>query len=170
MWVVCTVVNAQSIGSKVRLVGVDGKNYTGIITNVQNGNFMVKYDGYDFDAWLTSNQFTVVNTTTQNQPVTKQETKTKSGNSSLYLGEYATYGYGGGLHLMTNMGFILLPNGQYYDLHKGRGGTYVYDGANGTIKFTSGFLGGQGAKDVTTAGFWLTKTVYCEPWKQGKAK
>src|SRR5688572_17892195 len=50
---------AQTIGTKVSLVGVDGKTYTGVITAVQAGKYKVKYDGYDFDAWLTANQFTI---------------------------------------------------------------------------------------------------------------
>lgn len=52
---------AQQTGSKVRLTAVDGKIYTGIITEIQGDKYKVKYDGFDFDAWLMASQFTVVN-------------------------------------------------------------------------------------------------------------
>jgi len=59
-----TSVTAQTVGSKVSLTAVDGKSYTGTITDIQNEKYKVKYDGFDFEAWLINNQFTVVNTTT----------------------------------------------------------------------------------------------------------
>lgn len=61
--VFCTSAISQTIGSKVSLTAVDGKNYTGVITDIQGGKYKVKYDGYDFDSWLTGSQFTVVNAT-----------------------------------------------------------------------------------------------------------
>lgn len=54
---------AQTIGSKVDLITADGVKYTGTIIDKQDGKFKVKYDGVDFEAWLTPNQFIVVNTT-----------------------------------------------------------------------------------------------------------
>ena len=51
----------QAVGSKVSLKGVDGKPYTGTITNIQGGKFNVKYNGYDFNAWLTRDQFVLEN-------------------------------------------------------------------------------------------------------------
>src|SRR5579875_1768846 len=59
----CTIIFSQSIGSKVSFKGVDGKTYTGSILQISNNQYLVKYEGYNFQAWLTSNQFTVVNTT-----------------------------------------------------------------------------------------------------------
>ena len=53
---------AQSIGSKVNLTAVDGKAYTGIITDVSNGKYKVHYDGFNFEAWLTKDQFQVTGT------------------------------------------------------------------------------------------------------------
>ena len=49
----------QIVGSKVSLTAVDGKSYTGTITDIQDEKYKVKYDGFDFEAWLTNNQFTV---------------------------------------------------------------------------------------------------------------
>lgn len=169
--VLYTAAISQTIGSKVSLTGVDGKNYTGVITNIQGGKYKVKYDGYDFDAWLTKRQFVVTNTiapaTRQNtyERNDRQQTDVQKISSSLYLGEYATYGYGGGLHIISGMGFILLAGGNYYDLQKGRGGKYVYNPGKATISFPSGFLGGQVGKLDNKGGFWLSETVYCEPWK-----
>lgn len=54
---------AQSVGSKVSIVGEDGKNYTGVITAIQGSKYNVKYDGYDFNAWLTGNQFKIIQST-----------------------------------------------------------------------------------------------------------
>ncbi len=167
--VICTATMSQKIGSKVSLTGVDGKNYTGIITDIQGGKYKVKYDAYDFNAWLTQRQFVVTNTpaTRQNtfEKNDRQQTDVQKTSSSLSLGQYATYGYGGGLHLISGMGFILLGGGNYYDLHKGRGGKYVYIPGEATISFSSGFLGGQVGKLDNKGGFWLSKTVYCGPWK-----
>src|SRR5665647_1542663 len=51
----------QTLGSKVSLTAVDGQAYTGTITKIQGDKYNVKYDGFDFEAWLTGSQFTVVN-------------------------------------------------------------------------------------------------------------
>ncbi|HEX8377072.1 MAG TPA: hypothetical protein VF602_04590 [Pedobacter sp.] len=53
-----------TIGSKVSFVAVDGKTYTGTITQIQGNQYKVKYDNVDFDAWLTAPQFRVVQTKT----------------------------------------------------------------------------------------------------------
>lgn len=55
---------SQTIGSKVSFKGVDGKMYSGVIVQVNRQQYLVKYDGYNFQAWLTSNQFTLQNSTT----------------------------------------------------------------------------------------------------------
>ena len=59
------------VGSKVSFNAVDGKTYTGIIKDIQGNNYKVKYDGFDFESWLTKDQFTIVNTTTTYQPTYK---------------------------------------------------------------------------------------------------
>ena len=51
---------AQTIGSKVSMFDPEGKTYTGVITGIQGDKYKVKYDGYDFEALLTSNQFKVL--------------------------------------------------------------------------------------------------------------
>ncbi len=56
-------VNAQSIGSKVSFTAADGKVYTGIVKEIQADKYKIKYDGFDFEAWLDNNQFSVINTT-----------------------------------------------------------------------------------------------------------
>ena len=56
-----TAAPSQAVGSKVSLKGVDGKPYTGTITNIQGGKFNVKYDGHDFNTWLTRDQFVLEN-------------------------------------------------------------------------------------------------------------
>lgn len=48
------------VGSKVKFEAEDGQIYTGIITEVKAGQFKVRYDGTDFDAWLIREQFEVV--------------------------------------------------------------------------------------------------------------
>ena len=83
--------------------------------------------------------------------------------SSLYIGEYASYGTGN--RSMAGMGFTLLAGGRYYDLDKQRGGSYVYDMQKGTISFKGGFLDGQIGRNVKAGGFDLSATVYCEPYK-----
>lgn len=55
-------VPAQQTNDKVRLTAVDGKTYTGIIKEIRGDKYRVKYDGVDFEAWLTKDQFTLLNT------------------------------------------------------------------------------------------------------------
>ena len=64
-----TYSTAQTIGSKVSLIAVDGKAYTGDIIEVENGKYKVKYDRFDFSAWLNKDQFSLVN----NNPLTPQK-------------------------------------------------------------------------------------------------
>lgn len=66
---------AQQVGSKVSLVASDGKTYTGVIKEIDGEKYKIKYDGFDFDAWLTSSQFTVTeNPTTNNAAPALPET------------------------------------------------------------------------------------------------
>jgi hypothetical protein len=80
----------------------------------------------------------------------------------LYVGEYACYGTMG--RMMTGMGFRL-SGGRYADLDGKRGGSYAYNPAAGTIKFNGGFMSGQTGSNVTNAGFQVSSTVNCEPWR-----
>lgn len=63
----------QTIGSKVSFKSVDGKLYTGVINEVRAGQFKVKYDGFDFEAWLTAAQFQLIPVNT-NQAATNAAT------------------------------------------------------------------------------------------------
>lgn len=80
----------------------------------------------------------------------------------LYVGEYACYGTMG--RMMTGMGFRL-SGSRYVDLDGRRGGSYVYNAGAGTIRFNGGFLDGQTGSGVTNAGFQVSSTVNCEPWR-----
>lgn len=52
----------KTLGSKVSFAAVDGKTYTGTITQIQGDKYKVKYDNFNFDAWLTAPQFRVIQT------------------------------------------------------------------------------------------------------------
>lgn len=73
---------AQTIGSKVSIVAVDGKTYSGIIKEVQGNKYKVKYEGYDFESWLTSNQFTVTDANVPTQ--IPQQNNAKKNNNGIY--------------------------------------------------------------------------------------
>ena len=122
--------------------------------NVAQGVAFFPLDGLPGNVYNPS----AVNTTTKTT-ATKQTTNA----GQLYIGEYACYGTGG--RLMAGMGFILLPGGKYYDVDKGRGGSYVYNAGTATISFVGGFLSGQKGKNVTMDGFQISNTVRAEPWK-----
>jgi hypothetical protein len=58
---------AQAVGSKVSFTAVDGKAYTGTVTEIKEGQSKVKYDNYDFEAWLYNSTLTVMDTGNQPQ-------------------------------------------------------------------------------------------------------
>ncbi len=66
---------AQQNGDKVQFPGTDGRTYTGVITNISSGKYNVKYDNYDFSAWMVKEQFTVIgaNNTNNRQPQQQPE-------------------------------------------------------------------------------------------------
>ena len=70
---------AQTIGSKVSFTASDGNTYKGIVTALRGDEYKIKYDGIDFEAWLTRGQFILVNTvipaTTQPANTTANTTK-----------------------------------------------------------------------------------------------
>lgn len=70
-----TNANIISIGTRISFPGTDGKTYTGIIKEIQGNQYKVKYDGYDFEAWLQRNQFTVIGENTIATPEIKQPAK-----------------------------------------------------------------------------------------------
>jgi len=59
---ICIAAHAQSVGSRVSFLGTDGKTYTGTVNEVQGNRYKIKYDGYDFEAWATAEQLTILNT------------------------------------------------------------------------------------------------------------
>ncbi|MGC4101318.1 tudor domain-containing protein [Ferruginibacter sp.] len=50
---------AQTVGTKVAVLGVDGKTYTGVVQQVNGNWYTIKYDRYNYTAQLTKNQFTI---------------------------------------------------------------------------------------------------------------
>lgn len=70
-----TVTNNQPVqtntltGSRVSVRGSNGITYTGIIKEIKGNKYRIKYDRYNFEPWLLSTQFTVVNTATTTTPV-----------------------------------------------------------------------------------------------------
>lgn len=62
--------SAQAIQSKVSMKDAQGKEYTGVITAIDGEKYYVKYDGFDFSAWLTRDQFTVTSTANPAAPNT----------------------------------------------------------------------------------------------------
>lgn len=48
----CKWAGAQNIGSKVSFNAVDGKTYTGIVKEIENSRYKIKYDGFEFESWL----------------------------------------------------------------------------------------------------------------------
>jgi hypothetical protein len=103
--------SAQTIGSNVSLIAVDGKTYTGNIIDVDNGKYKVKYDGFDFSSWLNKDQFSLVNnnpplpqnnniTITNNQPI--RQNKNNGAVGKLYSGS----GFNG------NVYYYFMPSGQ----------------------------------------------------------
>ncbi len=157
------------VGARVSVTERTGIKYEGTITDVQDDRYKIRYDD-DAEMWLSANQFTVIpyNTTESRaannyQQEQRPQTNTQETSSSLYIGEYASYGTGG--RQLIGLAFILLPDGRYYDLDKTRGGSYVYDAGQATISFHDGFMDGQVGKDVGPEGFHLGTTVTCSPWK-----
>jgi hypothetical protein len=55
---ICAI--AQKVGDKVSFLAVNGKMYTGVVTEIKGALYNVKYDGYNFSAWLDNSQFKVV--------------------------------------------------------------------------------------------------------------
>lgn len=53
-------VQTSGIGSKVSFVASDGKTYTGTIKDIQGDQYKIKYDAFEFETWLSKNQFTMI--------------------------------------------------------------------------------------------------------------
>lgn len=57
----CFTTAAQQIGSKVSFKAVDGKTYTGVVKEIENSRYRIKYDGYEFESWLDGSILTFLN-------------------------------------------------------------------------------------------------------------
>jgi hypothetical protein len=66
--------NAQGIGSKVTFPGTDGRTYTGVIKEIKGDQYKIKYDGYDFEAWVVRTQFTLLD-----EKIAEKNTPQKTG-------------------------------------------------------------------------------------------
>ncbi len=119
-------------------------------TNTAEGSESISLDALPGAVYVAGNATPSVRSTTVKKP-------------TLYVGEYAAYGTGG--RIMAGMGMTLLPGNKYYDLDKGRGGTYSYNEQAGTISFSGGFLTGQKGTNVGADGFDISETVHYEPWR-----
>src|SRR5665647_2397940 len=106
--VICTASMSQTIGSKVSLIAVNGKPYTGTITDIQGGKYKIKYDGYDFDAWLIKEQFSLLNNNNQTQPQNNniQVTNDQINNHAIVGKLYSGSSFNG------NVYYYLLPSGK----------------------------------------------------------
>ena len=85
--------HAQSIGTKVTFPAVDGKTYTGVISQIQGYKYKIKYDGFNFESWLTRQQFTVVKTPGL-VTAPSQQTQSKSTINDDVHDIYTIYNYG----------------------------------------------------------------------------
>src|SRR6476469_9770198 len=56
---ICINTFSQVVGSKVSFIAADGKTYTGSVKEISANTYKIKYDGVDFEAWLTRDQFTL---------------------------------------------------------------------------------------------------------------
>jgi hypothetical protein len=56
-------VQTLGVGSKVSFAASDGKTYTGTIKDIQGDQYKIKYDAFDFETWLGTSQFTVIEAT-----------------------------------------------------------------------------------------------------------
>ncbi|HVK97798.1 MAG TPA: hypothetical protein VM368_08270, partial [Flavisolibacter sp.] len=74
----CSTVFSQSVGTKVSFVAADNKTYTGVVKETYGNYYKVRYDGYEFDAWLTADQFKVVSTSTNTTDYNSQSTTTNA--------------------------------------------------------------------------------------------
>ena len=58
---VTTITSAEQIGSKVSFKAVDGKTYTGVVKEIDNNKYKIKYDGFELESWLDKSILTVWN-------------------------------------------------------------------------------------------------------------
>ncbi len=85
------------IGEGVRFLSADGNTYTGIVKEAQGNKYLIKYDGYDFESWLTRDQFTLStsnsNASTGSNNSQGQNTVTNSRSDIQALQDICEFGY-----------------------------------------------------------------------------
>ncbi|MFT3679523.1 MAG: hypothetical protein QM791_04580 [Ferruginibacter sp.] len=52
--------SAQAVGSRVSFAGADGKTYTGVITEINDDKYKIKYTDIDYETWFVKDRFTVL--------------------------------------------------------------------------------------------------------------
>jgi hypothetical protein len=97
-------------GSRVSFVAGDGKPYTGTIIEARDGQYRVKYDSMNFEAWLGQGQFALI----QNSSTPPINTAGVSSNSNLFTHQAGTATQGSTLlhpgfwgSLLVIIGFFL---------------------------------------------------------------
>lgn len=63
---ICINVFSQNIGTRVSFIAADGRTYFGSVKEIAGNNYKIKYEGVEFEAWLTRDQFTVTDASAGN--------------------------------------------------------------------------------------------------------
>jgi hypothetical protein len=51
---------SQTTGTRISVIGTDGKTYTGVVQEVTGNLYKIKYDGYNYTATVSKNQLTII--------------------------------------------------------------------------------------------------------------
>ncbi len=102
---------AQQAGSKVSFVAADGKTYTGVIEEIKGNQYKVKYDGYNFEAWLTAGSFTVLETSVEDGYKVWVKTSPCSGRYDWISVAKVNPAYGGGGGAWVTADLVLITTG-----------------------------------------------------------
>jgi len=106
------------VGSKVSFVASDGKTYSGTIKEIQGDQYKIKYDAFDFETWLTKNQFTVVGGSVTPQATMTPPSYSAVPNAQVTFSSTSTAASNPGSAILTHLGFwgsILLLIGFFTD-------------------------------------------------------
>jgi hypothetical protein len=143
---------SQTVGTRVTFADAAGTKRTGVITEITNGKYKIKYDGVDFSAWADRNQFTIDGTTTGDAANGNDNTRRSS--SATTTGSFKV---GDHVEVLDRIGMWLpaeildTKDGQYYIHFTGYTGDY-YNTWVGTDKIRS-----KGSNKSTSAA--TNKTV-----------
>lgn len=106
------------VGSKVSFVASDGKTYSGTIKEIQGDQYKIKYDAFDFETWLTKNQFTVVGGSTTPAATVIPPSYSAVPNAQVTFSSTSTATSNQGAAILTHLGFwgsILILIGFFTD-------------------------------------------------------